>query len=254
MKPNRLWAVALALTCFIAGPARAAPWEDAVRAYLGKLAVTSKNGSPAHGMNPDPHFITIDPAEWFDTEQAAVSGFSWGSRPDRVVVGGAFRSYSAGAPWAFGIATESIAAQDSNATLVGAEHMLVSRNPNSTAPKVALNPILITFVAGDAAPGSNENSRYVQLDAQARQPGGPPAGWQTFNYFGRDSLDRTLTRPYVVLNDLSDVVMAETWVPVYLYTWHCGGLGSGVCGLRLNGSSLEVWRDIKGVPQLVRTL
>lgn len=254
---NRLWVAALALTCWIVGPAHAAAWDDSANSYLRQLATTTMNGVPPRGLNPDPHFLTISPPDWYDAEQAAVSGFSWGTHPARVAVGGAFRGYSDGSPWAFGISTEAISSPTSTAHVIGQEIDVISRNPNSAgAAKWGLNIILMNRTTGPAgnvesglgANRYNENSRAVVIESFARSTTGEYAGWQTGIHFGKTAFDRTVSKPYASAIDVSEVEALVAW---YVLVWRCGELK---CGLKVNGNNLEVWRNIDMLPQLWRVL
>lgn len=263
MKAYRLWALALALTCWMAGPARAAAWDDAIKNYLPQLAAKSVDGNVARGMNPDPHFITINPADWYDAEQAAVSGFSWGNAPGRMVVGGAFRGYSDGSPWAFGIAAEAITSPTSSAQLIGAEFDVISRNPNSTSAKWGLNVIFTNRMSGIANPVEsgvganryNENAKALVIEAHPRSPAGEYSGWQTAFYFGRTAFDRTVDKPYAAVIDVSDVngtdITDQAQVPLYIVVFRCGQTR---CGWKASNRGLELWELIDTTPRFVRLL
>lgn len=239
--------------------AHAASWDDAVNAYIRQLTVTSVNGNTPRGLNQDPHFITIDPPDWYDREQAAVSGFSWGSNTNRLVVGGAFRGYSNGSPWAFGIATESIASPTSTAHLVN-EMDIVSRNGNSVdAQKWGINIIFFdrTTGAGGAlespvgANAFNKNAKTLVIESLPRTAAGEYSGWQTFAYFGPTAFDRTVDKPYASVLDVSDVAPVDETVPVYVLVYRCG---QSRCGLKATILGLELWETIDTTPQLVRIL
>jgi hypothetical protein len=254
-----LWIIALALTCFMAGPVRAAAYDDFVKSYLPQLAAKSVNGSTPRGMNPDPHFLTIAPAEWYDIEQAAVSGFSWGEHWERNIVGGAFRSHANGSWAAWGIATEAVSAPDSIAHLVGAEIVVASRNGNSDqAVKWGLPIIFGNRATGNDGPlegpigknAFNENAKAVLIQGYARSPAGEYSGWQTGIYFDKTSMDRTVSKPYASAIDVSDV--QSQGAPWYLVTYRCGTLR---CGLKASVVGIEIWRDIDGpLPKLVKVL
>jgi hypothetical protein len=264
MKPRHIWALALALTCWMSGPAHAASWEDFAKPYITGLATKSENGNVPRGLNPSPHFITINPVDWYDTEQAAVSGFSWGKAPDRLVVGGAFRGYSEASPWAFGIATEALSAPTSNAHLIGAEHLVVSRNGNSIdSAKWGLNIIFTNRATGPAGElespigknAFNERSRAIVIESMARTSAGEFSGWQTGLYFGATAFDRTISKSYAAVLDVSDVgkddSTAQAQVPVYVLVFRCG---QSRCGFKASSLGLEMWETIDTAPRLVRIL
>lgn len=251
--------ILFAIAAFYPVQTRAAAWDDFAKPYITSLAAAAKNGNVPRGVNPSPHFITINPADWYDSEQAAVSGFSWGNSPARMVVGGAFRGYSEGSPWAFGIATEAIGSPTSNAQLIGAEFDVISRNPNSaTSAKWGVNIIFTNRFSGVAGPVEsglgtnryNENAKAVVIEAHPRSPAGEYSGWQTGIYFGPSALDRTVAKPYTSALDVSDVAPAGdvTW---YVLTFRCG---QARCGLKATTLGLEVWELIDTTPRLVRIL
>jgi hypothetical protein len=264
MKPRHLWALALALTCWMAGPAHAASWEDFAKPYITGLATKSENGNVPRGLNPSPHFITINPVDWYDTEQAAVSGFSWGKAPDRLVVGGAFRGYSEASPWAFGIATEALSAPTSNAHLIGAEHLVVSRNPQLDRQR-EVGPEHHIHEPGHRSRRRarvahrekrfNERSRAIVIESMARTSAGEFSGWQTGLYFGATAFDRTISKPYAAVLDVSDVgkddSTAQAQVPVYVLVFRCG---QSRCGFKASSLGLEMWETIDTTPRLVRIL
>jgi hypothetical protein len=261
MTSFRLWALALALTCWIAGPAQAGAYEDLAKPYIQNLAVTGKNGSVPRGMNPSPHFITIDPTDWYDAEQAAVSGYSWYSGTQRSPVGGAFRGHSTGgAGGVFGIATEAITSEASTSHVIGGEIAVVSRNPNSAnAVKWGMPLIFFNRFGGTSAPveaglgdnSYNEGSKALLIQALPRSSVGEFSGWQTGIYFDRTSLDRTKRVPYAAAIDMSDVETLPG-VPWYILTWKCG---SSRCGLLAAGEQFEIWTAIDSpFPRRLRIL
>lgn len=238
--------------------ASAAPFDDASNARIRELAVTSVNGNTPRGLNQDPHFITIDPPQWYDAEQAAVSGYSWGSNPARIAVGGAFRGYSNGSPWAFGIATESISSPTSTAHLVN-EMDIVSRNGNSVdSAKWGLNIIFFNRATGASgalespigANAFNKNAHALEVESLPRTAAGEYSGWNIFAHFGASAFDRTTDRAYASVVDLSDVTANEE-VPVYVVVYRCG---QARCGLKVSTLGLELWELIDTTPRLVRIL
>jgi hypothetical protein len=258
----KLWTIALALTCWIASPAHAGAYEDAAKPYIQNLAVTGKNGSVPRGMNPSPHFITIDPTDWYDAEQAAVSGYSWYSGTQRNPVGGAFRGHSTGgAGGVFGIAVESITNEVSTSHVIGAEIAVVSRNPNSAAAvKWGIPVIFFNRAGGASAPveaglgdnSYNEGSVAIPIQSLPRSSVGEYSGWQTALKLDGASLDRTKRIPYAAGIDVAPNVVASLGVQFYIVTWTCGTVK---CGMTLDGEHVEIWRAIETLfPQLVKTL
>lgn len=252
-----LYFAIIAVICLAAPRARAAgTWEDFALPYLNQLANKSVNGNAPRGLNPDPHFITISPPDWYDAEQAAVSGFSWGTDPTRSAVGGAFRGYTGGSPWAFGIATEAISSPTSHGHVIGAEIDVYSRNGNATdSAKWGINLIFFnraTGTFGNAESGLggnryNDGAKAMVIEAQQRSPVGEYSGWQTGFYFGKTALDRTVTKTYASVIDVADVTVDAAW---YLVVFRCG---DQKCGLKLVDGGLELWQDVEMLPHRVRT-
>jgi hypothetical protein len=262
MKPRHLWALALALTCWMAGPAHAS-WEDFAKPYITSLATKSENGNVPRGLNPSPHFITISPPDWYDSEQAAVSGFSWGTAPDRMIVGGAFRAYADTSPWSFGMVAEALTSPTSNAQIVGAELDVASRNPNSSAAKWGLNVVFFNRFTGPAGAVEsglgtnryNQNAKAVVIESLPRSTVGEYSGWQTAFYFGRTAFDRTVDKPYAAVIDVSDVNgtdnTLQAQVPLYIVVFRCG---QSRCGWKASNMGLELWEMIDTTPRFVRLL
>lgn len=248
---NRImWSVALAMTCAFVGRAQAGAYEDVAKPYIQQLAVKSVNGNMPRGMNPDPHFITIDPTDWYDTEQAAVSGYSWYSGAARSPVGGAFRGHSTGpAGGVFGIAVESIASETSTSHVIGAEIDVISRNPNSGGQvKWGMPMIFFNRMCGSNCPveaglgdnSYNEGSVAFPIQSLPRSSIGEFSGWQSVIRIDGSALDRTKRIPYATVINAETATTAPG-VAWYVATWACG---SSKCGLAIAGEQLEVWTAI----------
>lgn len=258
---NRImWSIALAMTCAFAGRAQAGAYENVAKPYLQQLCVKSVAGNVPRGCNPDSHFITIDPSDWYDAEQAAVSGYSWYSGSTRTPVGGAFRGHSVGPTGAvFGIAVESITGENAPAHVIGAEVVVVSRNPNSAnAVKWGL-PLIFKnrtdgLPAAEAGLGDNsynEGSVGIPVQSFARSSVGEFSGWQSVIRVDANAIDRTKRIPYATVLNMESTGTAPG-VAWYVATWACG---SSKCGLAINGEQLEVWTAIDSpFPRRLRVL
>lgn len=221
-------------------PAHAGVWDDAVWGRLHQLGPV-----PATTYN-----ITIDSAEQGNTEQAAVSAFSWAGLDNRRnIVGGALRAYSA-STYPTGVWGADIYAVNAPGTplqLVGAEIAVYQRNHANWQVSAAINTIFGSRLPVDDPDHTmgenryNENSIAWLVTAQPRPTPGEFSGFQTGIKFDRVSLDRSRSRGWTAAIDVSPL---EVWddARFYLVVFRCGALR---CGLRLTETGqIEVWRDV----------
>lgn len=183
----RLWAAALALTCFIAGPSRA---EDLVTPSATQTYGTQVLSARGAFIAPKP---TGEYDKFAFTVGAQINGWSEGGR---------------GIVW--GIATEAVALPGSRDWLVGLESLVVNADPNNVSWLTGVHAVIgcrtwEMVVMGRPCLGPNNiQSRAMWITAAT-----PDTGWESAIKLAPDSLLSMPGRPKPTVIDLRDVPDAK---------------------------------------------
>lgn len=248
---NRFFTIILALILLsLTSLSNAADFDVAI--WKALIGINNNGFAASKKIN---YFITMD-VTTNGFEESAISAYNWSDKNGVFSVGGALRAYSAGingATW--GVAVEAINGPlANNSALIGAEILIGSRSAYNDANKWALNLILRDRVGEmlESPIGGNEfneNSVAIQVDALPRSSLGEFSGWNTFAKFNAHAFDRTISKSYASVLDLSEI---QPLVPIYLVVYRCGNTK---CGLRYDDSGgLQIWKDLDTVPYLLHGL
>jgi hypothetical protein len=154
----------------------------------------------------------------------------------------------------WGIATEAWSMPGAKTSLVGGEFSVISLNHDQ---RFDIRGADLVFKNRRDKVGSvvqvgenryNENSRALNISSQPRSTAGEHCGWQTGVYFGKDSLDRTASKPYTSLMDFTEITDTEPWMMIW---------GESVkYGMKFNPKTerVEFWRDITGNSKMTSSI
>jgi hypothetical protein len=235
MTSFRLWALALALTCWIAGPAQAGAYEDLAKPYIQKLAVTGEERQRAARDESQP-------ALHHHRSHGLVRRRAGGRVGLLVVLGHAAKPRGRRLPRplhrrrgrrlrhrdASRSPTEA-----STSHVIGGEIAVVSRNPNSAnAVKWGMPLIFFNRFGGTSVPveaGLGDNSLQRGVEGAHRSRRCRARAWASFRA-GRPASSSTAPRstarsrcrtpPRSIRGGRRDA----PGVPWYILTWKCGVL------------------------------
>lgn len=215
----------------------AASYDDLIKQFV--------TGRPS--SNTTHYFGTVDEVAAGQFEQSALSAFSYGTRPDKLIVGvHGYGFCSVSNPWGcWGANFEVTGAPDAYVHLHGIEVGVYGRNGLCTWCRKYGMYFVFRNLGEGPGDSQNEGTSAIRLGATGKTPT-HHSGFQTIISLDSTALDRTVSKPYTSLVDVTESQLTEKF---YLYVFPCLGT---ICGLEVTANGrLQVVRDIDTGPVII---